>query len=117
MTTDNNAYLYVIAAPSGAGKTTLVKALVGIDRIKLVKPEMGQMVKGEDGLFRLKGGEPMDPDAGIRLVSGALEGSNVNTVEAMVKMIALARQFEMQVKMMRTAEEDAAAAAQMMRMA
>ena len=37
----------------------------------------------------------------------SLEASNVNSVEAMVTMIAVARQFEMQMKMLSNAEENA----------
>jgi flagellar basal-body rod protein FlgF len=37
---------------------------------------------------------------------GALEGSNVNPIEAMISMIAAARQFEAQMKLMKTAEQD-----------
>ena len=44
-----------------------------------------------------------------------LESSNVNTAEAMVNMIELARQFEMQVKAIRTAEENGQAASQLLR--
>lgn len=34
----------------------------------------------------------------MKLASEALEGSNVNPVDAMVNAVSLARQFEMQVK-------------------
>ncbi len=91
-------------------------ALVEIDRIKLVKPPLDQLEKGGDGLFRVNGEEAVTVDAGVRLVGGALESSNVNAVDALVNMIGLARRFEMQVKMMRTAEDNAAAAAQIMRL-
>ena len=49
----------------------------------------------------------------MQLGSGELESSNVNVAEAMVNMIELARQFDMQVKAMRTAEENAGAATQL----
>jgi flagellar basal-body rod protein FlgF len=55
-------------------------------------------------------------DATVQVGSGALESSNVNAAEAMVNMIELARQFEMQVKAIKTAEENAGAATQLMRM-
>ena len=54
--------------------------------------------------------------AAVTIGSGVLESSNVNAAAAMVNMIELARQFEMQVKAIRTAEENAAAASQLMRM-
>ncbi len=78
-----------------------------VDRLRLVNPEGGALIKGSDGLFRLGSGELAEPDGSVRVVSGALEGSNVNTMEAMARMIQLARQFEMQVNMMKTAEENA----------
>ena len=74
------------------------------------------MQRGDDGLFRMKDGSDAPPDAAVQISSGMLESSNVNTAEAMVNMIELARQFEMQVKAIRTAEENAAAASQLMRM-
>ena len=55
--------------------------------------------------MRLKDGFEANADASVRLASGALETSNVNTVDAMVNMIALARQYEAQVKMMKAAGE------------
>lgn len=87
--------------PLGQSANTLVE----IDRIKLVDPPLDSLEKGEDGLLRLIGGGEADPDAAVSVVAGALESSNVNAVAAMVNMISLARQFEMQIKMMRVAEE------------
>lgn len=89
--------------------------LSAIDRIKLVNPELADITKGKDGLFRLKNGSEADASAGVRLVSGAVEGSNVSVVSAMVSMIELARNFELQVKMMKTVSDNEAASAQLMR--
>ena len=89
--------------------------LAAIDRIKLVAPQYDQMKKGEDGLFRLAAGGEADADPAQRLVSGALETSNVNIVNEMVDMIELSRRFELQVKMMKTAEENADVAATVVR--
>lgn len=80
-------------------------ALVVIDRIKLVKPGNTNLIKGEDGLIRLKDGGTADADATVKVVSGSLETSNVNIVNSLVNMISLARRYEAQVKMMKTAEE------------
>lgn len=87
--------------PLGLSSTSLAE----IDRIKLVNPDRERMYKGADGLARLDAATPAPADAGVTLVSGALERSNVNAVDAMVNMISLARRFEMQVKMMHAAEE------------
>ncbi len=76
-----------------------------VDRIKLSTPQKTELEKGMDGLIRLKSGAPSIADADARLTTGALESSNVNTVTALVDMIELARKFEMQIKMMKTAEE------------
>ena len=89
-------------------------ALVVVDRIKLVNPDQNQLVKGEDGLMRLQDGTIAVPDAGVRLISGSLEMSNVNAVDAMVNMIALSRQFEAEVKLMKAAEENDQASTQLM---
>ena len=88
--------------PVGSDPNTLVQ----IDRLKLVNPPGQQMEKGEDGLFRRRGDlGPAEADAFVRVVPGALESSNVNAVESMVDMINHARKFEMQVKVMQTAQQ------------
>ena len=85
----------------------LPNALQRVDRLQLVRLDEGQvMTKGEDGLLRLEGGETAIPDAKLRVVSGALEASNVNPIEALVHMIDLARKFETQVKLMQSSEEN-----------
>jgi flagellar basal-body rod protein FlgF len=89
-------------------------ALSVVDRIKLVKIDAADLVKGDDGLLRRRTGGPAPTDSTVRLTTGALESSNVNGVEAMVNMIALSRQFEMQIKMMKTAEDNDKASQQLM---
>jgi flagellar basal-body rod protein FlgF len=88
-----------------------------ISRVKLVNPDNDQLVKGTDGLMRLKEGGAADADAAVKLIPGALEGSNVNVADALAKMIDLSRQFEMQVKMMKTAERNSDQTMQLMRLA
>jgi len=87
-------------------------ALVG--RIKLVDPPEDKLIKGTDGLFRLKDGGMAQADARVRLIDGTLEASNVNIVHEMVSMIALARQFDMQMKMLESAERNAQQASEIM---
>ena len=89
--------------------------LAVLDRIKLVRPPPRDLVKGEDGLFRLSGGEEAQADASVTLIAGAVESSNVNTVEALVQMMSLARLFEMQVKVMKEAEATDQSASQLVR--
>ena len=85
-----------------------------IGRLKLVNPPEADLVRGADGLFRLKSGEQAPLDEQVRLVSGTLEGSNVNVTDAMVNLISLSRQFEMQIKMLQTADTNAQRADQLL---
>ena len=87
-----------------------------IDRIKLVNPDEKQLKRNAQGLFVLKNGSPANADNDVSLISGTIETSNVNAAAALVNMIELERQYEMQVKMMKSAEENDAQAAQMMRL-
>jgi flagellar basal-body rod protein FlgF len=77
-----------------------------VGQIKLVNPPANELRKGADGLMRTTGGDPAPQDPLVRVADGFVEGSNVNPVESMVGMIAAARQFEMQMKMLQTAESN-----------
>jgi len=88
--------------------------VTSVGRLKLVTPEAA-LQRGDDGMFRAADGDlPVDPNA--RVAEGTLEGSNVNPIENMVAMIAAARQFESQMKMLQTAEGDEKAASQLLSM-
>lgn len=87
-----------------------------VDRIKLVLPERGQLQKMQDGLVRGKDGQEFAPDANAQLISGFTESSNVNAVAEMTAMLSLSRQFELHVRMMKTAEEGAASMARIMQL-
>lgn len=93
----------ISTVPSGPKPSQVV--VVG--RIKLVNPPQEQLVRGADGLFRTRDGAPAIADAAVMVASGGLESSNVNVVEAMVSMISLARQFDMQMKMLQSADSNA----------
>ncbi len=92
------------------------QTLAAVDRIKLVKLDASQLHKTADGLLQLNQGATAAPDASITLATGDLEESNVNGVAAMINMMDLARQYEMQLKVMKTAQDNADAAAQMIQM-
>ena len=85
-----------------------------LGRIKLVNPNQADLVRGDDGLFRLKDGSAAQADASVTVTGGALEGSNVSAVEAMVDMISLGRSFETQMSLLKNAENNAAKAAQIL---
>lgn len=91
-------------------------ALAQLDRIKLVNPELRLLQKYPDGLLRLRGGGSADSDASVKVTSGTIEGSNVNAIGSMVKMIELQRKYEAQIKMMQTADENSQASARMLQL-
>jgi flagellar basal-body rod protein FlgF len=90
------------------------KSVNALGRIKLVDPDQKLLVRGGDGLFRLGNGASAEADPKVALVSGALEGSNVNVVEEMISMITLARQFDMQMQLLNNAEKNATQASQIL---
>jgi flagellar basal-body rod protein FlgF len=94
------------------GQTAANVTVVG--KLKLVNPAARELAKGGDGLFRTRGGAPADADPAVRLVSGALEGSNVSAVGAMVDMINLSRQFEMQMKLLQDVDGNEQRATQLL---
>jgi len=98
--------------PLGQGAETAAS----VDRLKLVRPPMQNLVKGPDGLMRMNNGLIAIADASVSLTTGVLESSNVNVVGSMVSMIELARQFELQVRMIDTANDNSKAAASIMRL-
>jgi len=89
-----------------SGKSVGSSQITTLGRLKLVNPDPSQMVKGTDGLFRTRSGDPADQDPTVRVADASLEGSNVNPVDAMVGMISAARQFEMQTKLLSMAEQN-----------
>lgn len=103
----------ISTVPSGSRATSVV--VVG--RLKLVNPPADQLDRGADGLFQMKGGATATADANVEIVPGSLEGSNVNTVEAMVNMISLARKFDMQMKMLQSADNNAQKSSQILNVA
>jgi flagellar basal-body rod protein FlgF len=102
----------VSIVPQGQGPETLAQ----VGRIKLVNPAPETLEKRPDGLVRLRDGASAESDAGVQLVSGFIESSNVNAADAMVSMIEYARQFEVAVRMMRIADDNASRAASIVRL-
>ncbi|WP_058913549.1 flagellar basal body rod protein FlgF [Entomohabitans teleogrylli] len=101
----------------GAGDDPSALAQVG--RIKLAHAAISAMRQGDDGLFHAiaeaNDGQTILPaDPQLKLIPGALEGSNVSPVKAMVDMVATARSFEMQMKVIGTVDENARSANQLL---
>ncbi len=96
------------------GESPQVMAVV--DRLRLVNPDLKQMQKGTDGLLRYQGTDQLQPDSTVQVNSGFLEASNVNAVAEMTAMLSLSRQFELHIKMMRTAEDNSASMARVLQL-
>ncbi len=101
----------VSVIPQGQGGA--VQATVARIRVDNIQPQA--MRRGDDGLFRPGEDAAVEPAAGAALSVGTLESSNVNLAQSLVEMIALSRQFALQVKAIRSADENAQAAAAVMR--
>jgi flagellar basal-body rod protein FlgF len=99
---------------SAMSKTDSPAASNVLGRIKLVNPNQADLVRGSDGMFRMKDGSTAQADPAVTVAGGALEGSNVSAIESMVDMISLARSFETQMSMLKNAENNAAKAAQIL---
>lgn len=87
-----------------------------VDRLKIASPVGSDVVKGVDGLFRVRDGGVLPADPQGRLVSGSLEGSNVEATKALVDMIDASRAWETQLKLITTAREIDGSAADLMRL-
>ncbi len=90
------------------------EAITAVARIKLVNPADADLVRGDDGLFRQGNGQPAAADAAVTLAPGALESSNVNSVQALISIIDQSRYFDLQVRLMQKADENAGRAAQVL---
>ncbi|WP_347949905.1 flagellar basal-body rod protein FlgF [Pokkaliibacter sp. MBI-7] len=89
-------------------------AIAEVDRLRLVNPDIRDMKKGEDGLFTMENGTPAAPDANVQVASGYLETSNVNAVEEFTNILSLSRQYELNIKMMKTVDDNASAENQLL---
>ena len=98
--------------PAGQNPNTV--ATVG--RLRVVQASPTQLGRGEDGLMRAVSGVSLDSASGETVAAGSLEGSNVDLATTMVTMIQLARQFDLQTKLMKTAEDNSSAASSLVRM-
>jgi len=93
----------ITTVPQGQGP----KSVATVGRIRLVNPDLALLTKGPDGLMHTNDGSTPDRANEVTLASGVLEGSNVNATAELVKMISLSRQYDMQVKSIKTSEDDA----------
>jgi flagellar basal-body rod protein FlgF len=111
---DTNVSIGADGTVATLSSTDTPAASTVLGRIKLVNPNEADLVRGDDGMFRLKDGTAAQADPAVTVVGGAIEGSNVSAVEAMVDMISLGRSFETQMSLLKNAENNAAKAAQIL---
>lgn len=90
------------------------RSVTYVDRIKMVTLDKNSITKNGDGLFQLKTGGVAPVDNTIRLMSGSLEGSNVEPVEQMVAMITAGREFETHMNLMTTVSDNSQKLAQIL---
>jgi flagellar basal-body rod protein FlgF len=90
------------------------QTISNVGRIKLVNPPSGTVSRGSDGLFRTNDGQPAEADANTTVASGVLEGSNVDLAGSMANMIELSRNFDLQIKALHAAEDNAGASAKLL---
>lgn len=100
----------ISTVPLGEGPS----GVAALDRIKLVNPAGGGLTEGSDGLMHLAGNGQAQADPTVQLASGSLESSNVNVSSELVKMIALSRQYDMQIKSIKTADDNAQSASKLL---
>jgi flagellar basal-body rod protein FlgF len=91
-------------------------ASINVGKLKVVSAKAEQLERSGNGLFKAKKGVTLEAKTGATCMSGTLESSNVNAADALVTMIELARNFELQTRAMKSADEQAQQAASLVRM-
>ena len=99
---------------SALGQGDPPNSIAVMGQLKLVNPPEGNLVRGDDGLFRTANNAPAQVDPNVVVVAGAIENSNVNPVNSLVNMISQSRAFEMQMKMLQTADTNEQSANQLL---
>lgn len=88
----------VSVVPPGGG------AEIEVGTLKLVNPPAEQLQKESDSLLHSVDGVPFPIDETVQLAPEHIEGSNVSAIDELLNVMSLTRNFEMQVRMMKTAE-------------
>ena len=92
---------------------------VQVGRIMMRDASQVQLERREDGLFQVMGNEGADITNGTNrpsLTAKALEGSNVNAMEIMIKLMDQSRSFEQQVRIIKESKTGDEAGASMLKM-
>jgi len=86
------------------------KDMIAVAKLKVIMPEYSNMEKQQDGLFYPKDGKKYQSDLNAKVASGSLEGSNVNPIDTLVKLIDLSRRYEIHSNVIKNLSEDAVGA-------
>ncbi|WP_028448604.1 MULTISPECIES: flagellar basal-body rod protein FlgF [Chitinibacter] len=111
---ENSRVVFALDGTVSAIDITNPGQVVEVGRLKLVNPPENQLEKGMDGLFRLRDGQVAQADPAVTVASGVIEGSNVNAVEQLVNMISTQRHFDLQIKLLQTADQNARSASSLL---
>ena len=84
-----------------------------VGQLKLVDPPVHSLTREPDGFYSA-GDEPLLPSTQARVLQGSLEASNVNVAQAMVQMIQQNRLFDLNVRLIQVAEQNAKSAGNLM---
>jgi flagellar basal-body rod protein FlgF len=86
------------------------------DKIKLCcATAPGDVIKNEEGLIVSRSGAPLREDETVTVEPGHLESSNVSPIEEMLKTMTLNRDFEVQMRMYKVADDNADAGNRLIR--
>ena len=80
-----------------------------------MNPEADRLGQARRRLDRGHGRDEVESDANVKIASGFIETSNVNIAATLVDMIEFQRQFDVAVRMMQTADQNAERAASLAR--
>lgn len=87
-----------------------------IDRLKLASPTGSSVVKGLDGLFRVRGDGALPSDPQARVTPRSLEGSNVEVSQALIDMVEASRSWDTQLNLVNSLRDLDTSAADLMRL-
>ena len=110
LTIDPNGVVSILPFGVEGGATTVV------GKMKLIKPDVKNIEKRLDGLVYIKDGSAQVDSPDVKMVQGVIEGSNVSAIGAMVKMIELTRNFELQTNVMKNVNQNAASSTKLLQL-
>jgi len=83
----------------------ITRTFVPFARLQIVDPPSGSVALRPDGLFKSNDGAPFPVAQAPQLSTGQLEGSNSSVFSSLIDMVSISRQYEMQIKVLKQADE------------